>query len=411
MSLNTAVSGINAAQAALDVTSNDLANVQTTGFKAGSQRFSDIYPPGVNAPGIGVAADGIERSFQQGNTVNTGNPLDLAIQGNGFFMVSENGVQRYSRDGRFSIDASTNQLVNAAGDPVLGYTANANGTVQANGLVSPITINQGNQAATPTANLGVSLDINQNDTAVASSTPFSTTNPSSYNESTSVTAYDSLGNANHIELYFRKMAGTGSSSTPDTWNVYAQPLNASGSAVGSATQLTTLTFSSTGALTAGGTAALGVNWGNGAAASNIAFNFSGTTLSAQSFAVNNITNDGYGAGQFQGVQISQNGTIQAQYSNGQSKAVGQIALANFINDQGLSPVSGNLFDATTASGTPTINVPGQGQTGPVLAGNLEQSNVNLSGSLVDLITEQQAYQANTKTVSTERQDVQSLMQI
>ncbi|HYW76213.1 MAG TPA: flagellar hook protein FlgE [Gammaproteobacteria bacterium] len=408
MSLNTAVSGINAAQAALDVTSNDLANVNTTGFKSGAQRFSDIYPPGTNAAGIGVSTAGIERSFQQGNTVTTNNPLDLAIQGQGFFITSNNGVQQYTRDGQFHLDANTNQIVNAAGSPVLGYP----GTSQAGGQIAPLAINKSGQPAQATSQVGLSLNLNQGDSALGSSTPFSTSNPNSYNESTSVSAYDSLGNANQIELYFRKQAGTASSSAPDTWQVYAQPVNASGSTVGSASSLTTLSFNASGQLTGGSSGSLTVNWGNGTGSSSpVSFSFAGTTLAAQSFGVNNLTNDGYPPGNFQSVQIAQGGAVQAQYSNGQKATVGHIALASFINQQGLTPVSGNQFLATTTSGSPTVNTPGQGQTGQLMSGTLEQSNVNLSNQLVNLITEQQAYQANTKTVGTERQNVQSLLQI
>lgn len=408
MSLNTAISGINAAQSALDVTSNDLANVDTTGYKSGNQRFADLYPAANGAAGIGVQSAGIERSFQEGITVTTNNPLDLAIQGQGFFVTSHNGVQRYSRDGRFQIDSTTNQIINSVGDPVLGFA----GTTQAGGQIGPLTVNQGAQPAKASSRVGLNLDLNQGDAAIPSSKAFSTSDPTSYSESTSVTAYDSLGNPNHIELYFRKQAGTGSSSAPDNWQVYAQPVTASGSAVGSSTPLlTTLAFNSSGRLASGGSASLTVNWNNGAASSKVAFDFSGTTLAAQPFAINAITNDGYQPGQFQGVQVSKDGTIQAQYSNGQTATVGRLALATFINKQGLAPVSGNEFLATTASGIPALNGPGQGQTGFVMSGQLEQSNVNLSSQLVNLIIEQQAYQANAKTIGTERQNVQNLMQI
>lgn len=407
MSLNTSVSGINAAQAALDVASNDLANAQTVGFKSGSQRFSDVYTNAPDTPGIGVRASNIERSFAQGNVQSTGNPLDLAVQGNGFFITSHNGQQQYTRDGQFQIDPATNQLITASGDSVLGYT----GATTAGGTLSPLVINQGGLAATPTSSVGANLSLNQGDTAIASSTPFSTTNPNSYNESTSVVAYDSLGDPNHVDLYFRKQAGTGSGSAPDTWQVYAQPVSASGSAVGSATPLTTLNFTSSGTLASGGSAALTVNWGIGAAPSNIAFNFGGTTLAAQNFAVNNTTNNGYPPGTFQNVQIGSDGSIQALFSNNQTTTVGHIALATFSNQQGLQPVSNNAFLSTSTSGNAVVNLPGQGPSGKIASGQLEQSNVDLSSKLVALITDQQAYQANTKSISTDKQDVQSLLQI
>lgn len=415
MSLNTAVSGINAAQSALNVTSNDLANVNTTGFKSGTQRFADIYPAGGNnnTAGIGVRTNGIERSFQQGNTQTTNNPLDLAIQGKGFFAVSHNGTQQYTRDGHFHIDAQTNQLVNAEGDKVLGYPGGAKGGA----TISPLTLTSGAQPATPTSKQSMQLNLNQADSAIASSVAFSSSNSNSYNESTSVTAYDSLGNPNQVQLYFRKQAGTGSGSTPDSWKVYAQPVNSAGNKVGSAASLTTMQFNSSGALTAGSSGSITVPWGSGsgvsagAGSTTINFKFGGTTLANQNFAVNSATGNGYPPGKFQGVKIGKSGTIQAQYSNGKQSNVGQIALATFANDQGLAPVSNNKFTATTTSGKPTINAVGQGQAGQVQSGQLEQSNVNLSNKLVSLITDQQAYQANTKSIGTDKQDVRSLLQI
>jgi flagellar hook protein FlgE len=405
MSLNTAVSGINAAQAALDVTSNDLANVNTAGFKSGAQRFAAVYPPGAGVAGIGVQTKGIERSYQQGPTITTDNPLDLTVQGQGFFVTSHNGVQRYTRDGQFHLDPDSNTIVTATGDAVLGYP----GKSQAAGSVSPLTINKGTEPANATTAVGVGLNLDTGDSVIAASTPFDPANPASYNESTSVRAYDSLGNPNRVELYFREQAGNGAS--PASWQVYAEPLSPDGATIAPASALTSLSFDSTGKLTGGSPAALNVNWGKGAQATTIAFNFGGTTLAAQKFGVNTVTNDGYEPGQFQDLQIAQDGTVQALYSNGQKAPVGRIALASFTNNQGLSPVSDNAFLSTTTSGNAIINVPGQGQTGTLAAGKLEQSNVNVSARLVDLITEQQAYQANTKTISTERANVQRLLQI
>lgn len=409
MSLNTALSGINAAQAALNVTSNDLANVDTSGFRSGAQLFDDLYPAnaGSDTAGIGVRTGEIERSFQQGAAATTNNPLDLVVQGNGFFVVANNGAQQYTRDGHFHIDPQTNQLMTAGNGLVLGYPAGTTGSAN----LGPLALAGTNQPATPTTQQSMDVALNEGDPAVPGATPFSITDPTSFNESTSVTAYDSLGNPNQIQLYFRQEAGTGTPTTPNNWSVYANPVGANGTPLGAPTLLTTLQFNSNGSLTAGGASPLSVPWGNGAGIANVAFNFAGSTLANQAFAIESATGNGFPPGSFQSVTVSKTGAIRAQYSNGQASTIGQLAVATFANQQGLSPASNNLFSATETSGQAVVNTPGQGQAGAVVSGQLEMSNVDLSQQLVNLITEQQAYQANTKSISTGKQDVASLLQI
>lgn len=410
MSLDTALSGINAAQDALNVTSNDLANVNTTGFRSGNQLFDDLYPAaaGSDTAGIGVAPSQIERDFSQGGTNTTNSPLDLAIQGSGFFVVSQNGVQQYTRDGHFHLDPTTNQLMTANGGLVMGYASGATGS-SAN--VGPLALKGTSEPATPTTQQSVQLSLNTGDPAIAGTIPFSIANAGSFDESTSVTAYDSLGNPNQVQLYFRQAAGTGSATVPNAWQVYANPVGANGTATGAPSLLTTLTFDSAGALTGGGTASLPIPWGGGAGTSTVAFNFNGSTLANQPFVVDAAAGNGFPPGSFQGATVSSDGSIQAQYSNGQTSTVGHIALATFANQQGLSPVSNNLFAETSTSGNAVVNTPGQGQTGSLASGQLETSNVDLSQQLVNLITEQQAYEANTKTISTSKQDTSALLQI
>jgi flagellar hook protein FlgE len=154
-----------------------------------------------------------------------------------------------------------------------------------------------------------------------------------------------------------------------------------------------------------------VNWGNGTADSALTFNFSGSTLGAQSFAIAGTTNDGYAPGNYTGTTIGSDGALTANYSNGQTSIAGKIAVANFINQQGLQSVSGNLYSQTTTSGQPVIDTPGAGQAGTLLSGNLEQSNVSTSSALVDLIQYQQAYEANATTIQTEQTDFTRLSQI
>lgn len=221
-------------------------------------------------------------------------------------------------------------------------------------------------------------------------------------------AYDLLGNANRVQLYFAQQApGAGTTS----WNVYAQPQTANGANVGAAGLLTTLNFNAAGALAGGGAPALAVNWGNGSANSNLAFNFNGTTNQAQNFAVASTSNDGYAPGTYSNSSIASNGQVISTYSNGQTQVNGTLALANFINPEGLEADTGNLFSQTSTSGTPAINTPGTGQAGTISGGNLEASNASTSTLLVSLIQYQQAYQANTSVLQTEQQDSQRLVQI
>lgn len=421
MSLQTALTGLNGAQDGLNTVSNDLANASTTAFKSQTAEFADIFPQGSsNVPGLGVTTSDIDTDFSQGAPVNTGNPLDALIQGNGFFVVSQNGTQNFTRDGQFQLSPA-GQLISASnGASVMG--------IQANGAVGPITVNTGSIPAQPTTTSNVSFDLNSTPAAstnqvpgAAAGTDFSNTFP--------VTVTDSLGNANTVNLFFVPSTPATPATTPITYTVFAQPLTSTGAAPTSpatSTSLGTLTFSTSGVLqsftptaapagigTQNGTDGvnLTINWGNGAANSNVDFNFAGTTLAAQSFS--NTANDtnGFGPGNFNGTTISSTGQIVASYSNGQTVDAGTLAIANFINQQGLEPLSGNLFASTQTSGQPVISAPGTGQAGSISGGELEQSNASTSSLLVSLIEFQQAFQANASVIQTEQTDSTRLTQI
>ncbi|GAB0116672.1 flagellar hook protein FlgE [Acidisoma sp. 7E03] len=408
MSLDTAFSGLTAAQTGLNVVSNNLANANTTAFKGQLALFSTIYPVNQrNVPGLGVQSSGIDTNFTQGTDVQTGNSLDTAIQGDGFFVINNNGTTQYTRDGSFQLNSS-GQLVTATGATVLGYAASSTGG-QTGGLQG-ITVNTGAIAANATAKLGLTVNLDSADSTFATPVTPVPGDTTTYNETTSVVTYDSLGNANSVNLYFQQEAPATAGGTP-SWNVYAEPVSSAGTVISAPALLTNLTFSSSGALTGGSPATLAVNWNNGSAASSVAFNFTGTTLGAQSFAIAGTTNDGYAPGNYTGATISANGEVQATYSNGQTKSAGTLGLANFINPQGLQSLTGNLYGETTTSGTAVVNVPGAGQAGTLLSNNLERSNVSTSDSLVDLIQYQQAYQANATELQAEQQNFTKLTQI
>jgi flagellar hook protein FlgE len=472
MSLNTAASGLTAAQTGLDTTANDLANAATTGFKSQTQLFADIYAANAShLPGIGVQSAGIDSNLSQGSQVATGNGLDALIQGSGLFVVNNNGEQQYTRDGAFQLNSSGN-LVTLAGNNVLGYPTSSTGTVT--GGLGTITVNTSALSANPSAKIGLVTNLNSGDSIITTGTApsYTTTGYASttslnsgasstgsptagtFNEATSVVAYDSQGNANTVNLYYTQTAA-------NTWNVYALPVASTGSSVGvSATVgatpstpsvttnavsvasdastaptvgqqvtttttpllLTTLTFNSAGTLqsssnadTAAGagvyTAPMTVDWGNGTANSSLTFDFTGSTLGAQSFAIAGTTNDGYAPGSYTGTTIASDGAVTANYSNGQTAIAGKIAVANFINQEGLQSISGNLYAQSTTSGQPVVDTPGAGQAGTLLSGNLEQSNVSTSSALVDLIQYQQAYEANATEIQTEQTDFTRLSQI
>jgi flagellar hook protein FlgE len=408
MTLQTALSGLLGAQTGLNTVSNDLANASTTAFKSQTALFEDMYPSNAhNVPGIGVTTEGISSDLTQGNLTATGNSLDAAIQGNGYFLVSSNGTQQYTRDGAFQLSAA-GQLQTLNGSPLLGYPTGANGT-QGSAL-APISINTGAIPANATSNLGVTLNLNSGDPQIPSTTTFSAANPATYDETTSVVTYDSLGNANRVQLYMVQNQPLLAGSTP-SWTVYAQPQLASGAAVGTPSLLTTLNFTSSGVLASGGTPTFPVTWANGAANSNITFNFTGTSLAAQNFAVAGLTNDGYAPGSYSGTSIDNAGSIVSTYSNGQTVSAGTLALANFLNPEGLTPVTGNLYTSTSTSGQAVVNTPGNGLAGTLTGGYLESSNASTSSLLVSLIQYQQAYQANTSVIQTEQQDSTRLSQI
>jgi flagellar hook protein FlgE len=409
MSLLTDLSGVNAAQTDIDTIGNNIANVDTTGFKSSDAQFSALYGTALsNTPGEGVTTSDLEQSFGEGTISQTGNPLDVAITGNGFFQLQSGSGIVYSRDGSFQVN-NAGQLVDSAGNQVLGFAAAANGTAaSSSGSLQPIQISQANIAPVATSSLTVGVNLPSSDTPInTTTTPFSPTNAQSYNESTTTTVYDSLGQNLSLTTYFTQAANSGS---PNQWQTNWQLTNASGTAIASGAG-PTLTFNSNGQLVSGsGTIAI-TGLPGGAAPLNIAENFTGTSVSGLSFGVNSITNNGSGGGQLTGVQIGDNGVVSGQYSNGATQVFGTIALANFVNPQGLVATTGNDWVASAASGPATSGAPGTAALGQLESGALEGSNVDLSTQLVNLITAQQAYQANVQSINIEQQNFQRLLTI
>jgi flagellar hook protein FlgE len=407
MGFAQALSGLQAASASLDNIGNNIANASTIGFKDVTTDFSDVYASTLwgstaNQVGIGVQVAAVTPQFTQGTITTTSNPLDIAINGSGFFQLQANGLTSYSRDGEFSLN-NNGQIVNAAGLQVLGYPASAGGTITS-GTPSPLSLSNAPVAPSATTTANVSLNLNSSDTAIASA--FNMADSTTYNSSTSMTVYDSLGDSHALTMYFAKTAA-------DTWNVYA---SSDGTVLNGGAAVQTLTFNSAGQLASGATATstLSIPAATGAATPMsvaLGFPYAATSQYGSAFAVSSNTQNGFATGQLSGFSIGTNGIISGEYTNGQTLALGQIALANFADPQGLIATGGNQFLQSEASGAPVVGAPGAGTLGSVQSGALESSTVDITTELVDMITAQRAYQANAETVKTVDQVEQTLMSL
>jgi len=402
MSFNIALTGLNAANEDLSVTSNNLANAATVGFKGARTEFADLFSStqqGVTAIGNGVTVAEVAQQFSQGNIETTGNTLDLAVSGNGFFIVSKNGAINYTRDGEFQLN-STGQIVNAEGEALQAYPPLANGGFNTGGLANiSLTTNQSSPQATTMAQVTANLPANA---TAPPNAPFSPSDPNSYNNTTSLTVYDSLGAAHTASLYFIKGAAA------NDWDVQ---LNVDGAAVGTPQALN---YSSSGALVSPANGQItfpAYTPATGASAINMTFNFAQTTQYGGNFAVTAVQQDGFTTGQLTGINIDQTGVVQAQFTNGRSVELGQIALANFANVQGLAQLGNASWSATNASGAAVNGVAGNSGFGTIGSGSLEESNVDTTSALVEMITAQRNFQANAQMIQTEDQVTQSIIHI
>jgi flagellar hook protein FlgE len=342
----------------------------------------------------------VSPQFTQGNITTTGNPMDVAINGQGFFRMATGGVVTYSRDGEFQLDKN-GFLVDSNGAQLTGYPASANGTISPSTPV-PIQLSLANIAPKATANASLSLNLDSRSTTPAAA--FNLTDPTSYNSSTALTVYDSQGNSHTLSLYFRTTAA-------NTWSVYAA---ADGSILNTGNPIGALNFSSSGTMAADVTVNPSIPLTNGAASPltfGLLFPAASTSQYGASFAVSANSQDGYTTGQLSGFSIGSDGVIQGRYSNGQTRDQGQIALANFINPQGLVALGGNQWAESSSSGQPMVGAPSTGSNGALQAGALESSNVDITTELVNMITAQRVYQANAETIKTQDQVQQTLMNL
>jgi flagellar hook protein FlgE len=512
------LSGLNAASKSLDVIGNNIANASTVGFKASQAQFADLYANSLNGvsgnnAGIGVSVSKLAQQFTQGNIESSSNPLDVAINGGGFFRLVVNGAVEYSRNGQFHEDAS-HTLVNAQGAVLTGYLSNKAGVIQ---LGSPVPLTLDKSDLTPVQTTEANFQLNLSSAEkVPETIPFDANDPTSYNKQTVLNVYDSLGTAHIMTTYYVK-------TDANTWDVYAaadnkEVVSAGAAAVVSTDQPTidartayndavratppvpadiaTAAFNyanaaftamqaaastppaaatpeqlaalqaaydaldpgQTGSIT--GKSPDQINALLGAAltvpavkAGTLIFTKNGvldpqamalaatpTTLPMQitlpifpdtgaqvPMTVNtsfdkmtqygSVTNDlgstqnGYSAGSWQRYSIDENGIILGQYSNGKSRAMGQIAMANFASVDGLTPLGNNTWAESSASGPPTVGVPNAGSMGQLRSSAVETSNTDLTAELVNMITAQRVYQANAQTIKTEDSILQTLVNL
>ena len=401
MSFQTGLSGLNAASRNLDVIGNNIANANTVGAKVSRAEFSQIVlaaggGDGV-AGGIGVEVAAVSQLFTQGSVEITGRNLDLAINGPGFFRVTQpDGTAAYTRSGDFKLDTQGNIVTNA-GANLMGYPTTVAGVPTSNTLQalqlptsSPIPA----QATT-----AITAEFNLDARQPVWNTPVPPIALTTYG--TSVTTYDAQGAPIASSVYMRKSAN-------DTWEVYTDPTS---NATATATRVATLNFGTNGQLLSSVPAAPTINLVSpnpAIGAFSATIDMAAVTQYATAFAVSDLSQDGYAPGDFVSLKIGENGVILASYSNGQNQATGQVALVDFRNVQGLTASAGNTWIETIASGQPIQGSPAVGKFGALRAGALEQSNIDLTSELVNMMTAQRTYQANAQTIKTQDQVLSTL---
>jgi flagellar hook protein FlgE len=395
-SFSTALSGLSADSVALNTIGNNLANLNTTAFKKQTTNFEDLFyqqigENGANDAlqvGVGTKVASTSTSYLQGSINPTGVTQDMALSGDGFFVVQQGGVQSLTRAGDFQLDSSGN-LITSEGENVMGYSA-VNGVISGSSSLSPLNLPTGStESAKATQNLSLTANLNAGAT---DGTPFTTPD---------IQVYDSLGQTHQLTVTFTKTAA-------NTWD-YSVALPA-GDYTGTATNTTgTLTFDSSGNLTSptGTLSAIGFpGLPNGASDLSINWNLddaSGKPTLSQTTgasAANGSNQDGFTSGVYQDFGVDANGVITASYSNGQTQVVGQVAVATVANEQGLTVTGNNNYMTTSASGQANIGIAGTGSRGTITDSALELSNVDISSEFADLIVAQRAFEANSKTVTT-----------
>jgi len=451
MGFQQGLSGLNVSSKNLEVIGNNIANSNTYGAKTARAEFADMYAAALNGSGsnnigIGAMVGAVAQQFTQGNITTTENPMDLAVNGNGFFQVQDDRNQTYyTRNGQFKIDRD-GYIVNNSGHSLLGFQADSTGTITNTSEMVPLKLTTG--GISPQQSSKVNLEMNLKSTASTLSTAINFSDASTYSYTTSQTVYDVKGQPVGLSYYYQK---TGD----DSWDMY---ITANGTSIqtdgsGNPMKVATINFPATGGTatdltngspvegdpgtittydasgTATGTTSTGsftlpdipsvtVSSTSTSATpatteiiSGITMDFSNSTEYGSNFSVTNMSQDGYAPGDLSSITVDSSGVVLARYSNGQSKPAGQIVMASFRNPQGLQPIGNNEWQATYASNAAVTGTPGTGNLGLLQSGALEESNVDLTGELVNMMVAQRMYQANAQTIKTEDQVMQTLVNI
>ena len=405
MAFQQGLSGLNSASRNLDVIGHNIANANTVGMKSSRAEFAELYASSINSgganKGIGVTVATVSQMFTQGNITVTGNDLDLAINGNGFFEVQQpNGTMAYTRAGMFKLDREGN-IINQQGGQLMGYPTDADGN-RLSFDAQPLTLPTGAPIpARQTSSVVAQFNLDARAPIAASVTP--PTPVTTYG--TSLVAYDPQGMEVPVGLAFTKTAN-------NTWEVYA---SINGGALAPLAPPVNLNFNADGtidptSITPAPTITL-ASPNDPTVTFPVTLDLSAASQFGTDFAIHDLDQDGYFPGEFVGLNIDESGVVTGRYSNGETRAAGQVALVNFRNSQGLSPSSGGNWSATFASGEPVRGEPGAGNFGGIRSGALEDSNVDLTAELVNMMTAQRAYQANAQTIKTQDQVMSTLVNL
>jgi len=418
MSFYTSLSGLQAMQNDMSVISHNLANVATGGFKKSRSEFADVIASNVSTSptkmvGSGVVVKANRQQFGEGTLSSTANSLDLAISGEGFFAVktaATDGNIVYTRNGGFQVDKNR-YVVDAQGSQLQVYPVDSSGNVTATGLDGLIGLQLPETSGTPIATSSVALKLNLSSTAKVPAGTFDRNLASTYNNSTATTVFDQSGNAMTMTSYYvRRTANAGTPAT-SSWDVYSfignQQLT-----VNNGDDHVSLTFNQQGAMTAGGSASYDAFTPIGSAQTqDIALTLAGSTQLATPFSVDERSQDGQSIGQLSGVSVGETGVVTASFSNGDSIALGKVAIANFTTPSGLRQVGSSYWEATGVSGNAKVGAASENGFGKLMSGTLEGSNVDITEELVNLIAAQRNFQANAKALDTAAQISQSIFNI
>lgn len=457
MSFNIALSGLTAARANIDVTGNNIANANTTGFKKSRAEFADIFAQNFarvsdSAVGGGARVASVSQRFEQGNIANTGNALDIAVVGEGFFVIeADDGVVSYSRDGAFNVDRD-GFVVNNFGKRLQVFPpTNTPGTFNTGTLTDlQLTTDLGAPSSTSEVEASINLAAEPAEIlqAVTDGDPIDPTDVDTFQFTTSLTVFDSLGAPHTATVYARRTSIIGLPvGTPAATNDWEVALYVDGSnfvtlgdrdddaaTTGSGETLTniTLSFDVNGLLTTPATPSptnpnpgaadffdgsgattpfTAVELENGAEPLQFLFDFTGTTQLGTRSGVNNLEQDGFSTGELAGVDISDEGVVQARFTNGRTEGLGRIVVANFNNPAGLTQNGDNEWFESFDSGLVQYGEPGSSGFGTLQSGGLEESNVDLTEELVNLITAQRSFDANSQVIRTENEVTQTAVNL